>query len=166
MTLTLHAAPRPRSARPSHSPLPADATSPGFAHSRGWNLALGGFCLLVATFSAWTVRSDVQQYGRALIVLAGLALLRPAFAGNARQWWGLALGLQLWHYVEQFLVVVQVGTGWRLAGEQVPMSVLQLLVPRVEMQVFYTAIVTIPMVVAVILRALDSRAPSSTPHGS
>jgi hypothetical membrane protein len=169
MTLALHAAPhaapQPRRAGPTHLRPPVDAAPPGFARGRRWNLALGGFCLLVAVFSAWTVRSEVQQYGRALVVLVGLALLRPAFAGSARQWWGLALGLQLWHYCEQFLIVMQVGTGWRLAGEQMPISVLQLLVPRVEVQVFYNVLVTIPMVVAVILRALDCRGRASTTQG-
>jgi len=134
-----------------------------------WDLALAGLGLLVAV--SWTgfpsmVRSEVLEYAYALLVLVGISMLRPAFSGAARQWWLLALGLQLWHYCEHFLVVMQVGTGWRLAGEPMPTSILQLLAPRVDMHEFYNAIVTIPMVVAIILRALDSRAHVTAPRPS
>lgn len=141
---------------------------------RSWNPAVGGFGLLVAAWWAaylvravpWMVRSEVAHYVWALVVLVGISVLRPAFAGNARQWWLLALGLQLWSYCEHFLLVVQLGTGWRLAHAPVPTSILQLLVPRVEMHELYNTIVTIPMVVAVILRALEHRAHTSAAHSS
>jgi hypothetical protein len=61
-----------------------------------------------------------MNYAWALFVLVGISVLRPAFAGNARQWWLLALGLQLWSYGEHFLLVVQLGTDWRLAHEPLP----------------------------------------------
>jgi hypothetical protein len=45
---------------------------------------------------------------------------------------------------------VQAATGAYLFGRSEPTSIIQLVVPRVELHLFYNAIVTVPMVLALI----------------
>lgn len=104
----------------------------------------------------WLVHSEALHYGYALVMLVGLAALRPGFVGRARTWWTVALVIQVWHHFEHLLLLVQVVTGANLAGRPVPTSVLQLAVPRVELHLFYNAVVFVPMVVAMILHRKPS----------
>lgn len=106
----------------------------------------------------WLVKKEWLHYGYALVMLVGLALLRPGFGGRARSWWTLALGIQVWHHFEHLLLMVQSATGLRLAGEPVPTSVLQLVLPRVELHLFYNAVVFVPMLVAMYLHLHPSPA--------
>jgi hypothetical protein len=99
----------------------------------------------------WLVTSEWMHYGYALIMLAGLLLLRPGFTGRARTWWTIALLIQAWHHVEHLLLLVQALAGNNFFDRPAPTSLLQLLVPRLELHLFYNAIVTIPMIVAVVL---------------
>jgi len=99
-----------------------------------------------------------MHYGYALLMLAGLWVLRHAFVGRPRQWWMLALGIQFWHHIEHALLLAQAASGVHLDGGPVPVSILQLVVPRVELHLFYNTVVTVPMVVAM---CLHLRAPAS-----
>jgi len=99
----------------------------------------------------WLVTSEWMHYGYALLMLAGFVLLRGGFTGRARTWWAIALWIQVWHHLEHLLLLGQALTGLHLAGKPVPTSMVQLLVPRVELHLFYNAIVFIPMVVAMVL---------------
>ncbi|ACZ91705.1 hypothetical protein Aros01_01909 [Streptosporangium roseum] len=96
----------------------------------------------------WLVTSEWMHYGYALVMLAGLILLRKGFTGRARTWWNISLGIQAWHHLEHLLLLGQALTGLHLMGKPVPTSMIQLLVPRVELHLFYNAIVFAPMVVA------------------
>ncbi|SFW72172.1 hypothetical protein [Amycolatopsis australiensis] len=104
------------------------------------------------------ISSEWLHYGYALVMLVFLWILRHGFAGRSRQWWNLALAIQFWHHIEHLLLFVQAQSGWRLAGQKVPTSIIQLLVPRVELHLFYNTIVTIPMIVAVVLHRRASAA--------
>ena len=84
-------------------------------------------------------------------MLVGLFLLRPGFVGVARAWWTVALVIQFWHHIEHLLLLIQAQTGVFFFGASVPTSVAQLVVPRVELHLFYNSIVFIPMMVAVYL---------------
>ncbi|MEC3981493.1 hypothetical protein [Amycolatopsis sp. H20-H5] len=99
----------------------------------------------------WLIKSEWLHYGYALIMLVVLWALRYGFAGRSRQWWNLALGIQFWHHIEHFLLLIQAQSGWRLTGGGAPSSIIQLFVPRVELHLFYNTIVTIPMIVAMVL---------------
>lgn len=107
----------------------------------------------------WLVTTEGMHYGYAIVMLVMLWALRCGFEGAARQWWMLAFGLQFWHHIEHFLLLVQASTGLRLAGEPVPTSIVQLFVPRVELHLFYNAVVTIPMLVAVVLHQRQQGTP-------
>jgi hypothetical protein len=99
----------------------------------------------------WLVSSEWLHYGYALVMLAGLFLLRPGFVGQARAWWTVALVIQFWHHIEHLLLLIQAQTGTFFFGGAVPTSVAQIVFPRVELHLFYNSIVFIPMVVAVYL---------------
>lgn len=97
------------------------------------------------------ITSEWLHYGYALVMLAGLFVLRKGFVGRARTWWNIALGIQVWHHLEHLLLLLQAITGSYLLGRSVPTSIVQLVAPRVELHLFYNAVVFAPMVVAMVL---------------
>ncbi|AQZ64045.1 unnamed protein product [[Actinomadura] parvosata subsp. kistnae] len=99
----------------------------------------------------WLVTSEWMHYGYALLMLVGLILLRKGFTGSARTWWNISLGIQVWHHLEHLLLLLQKLSGVYLMGRPVPTSILQLIWPRMELHLFYNAIVFAPMVVAMVL---------------
>jgi hypothetical protein len=100
-------------------------------------------------FFPFLVSSEMLHYGYALVMLAGLWVLRAGFSGvDDRRWWTIALAIQFFHHVEHFLLQGQYLLGQNLFGRPVPTSIAQLWVPRVELHLFYNTIVFIPMVIA------------------
>jgi hypothetical protein len=104
----------------------------------------------------WLVKSEALHYGYAIVMLTGLLLLRPGFAGRARTWWNIALGIQFWHHIEHALLLGQAIAGANLFGKPVPTSIAQLAVMRVELHLLYNAIVFVPMVIAMWLHVRPS----------
>lgn len=98
----------------------------------------------------WLVSSEWMHYGYALVMVVGLWVLRHGFEGPSRSWWKAALGIQVWHHLEHLLLLLQAITGAHLLGAAKPTSIVQLLVPRVELHLFYNTIVTIPMIIAMV----------------
>lgn len=97
----------------------------------------------------WLVTSEWLHYGYAIVMLIGLLLLRPGFAGRAKAWWTVALVIQFWHHIEHLLLLIQAQVHQPFFGQAVPTSLLQLAFPRVELHLFYNSIVFIPMIIAV-----------------
>lgn len=97
----------------------------------------------------WLVSSEWLHYGYAVVMLGAFALLLPGFAGLARTWWIVALAIQTWHHFEHAILLVQAQVGHNIFGRQVPTSLAQLFLPRAELHLFYNAVVTIPMLVAI-----------------
>ena len=118
---------------------------------------------VLGTWFPWLVRSEALHYAYAVVMLIGFILLRPGFSGTARTWWTIALGIQVWHHVEHLILLVQAQTGVFLLGNAVPTSIVQLVVPRVELHLFYNTVVFIPMVVAMVLHRRPSGAALATP---
>ncbi len=118
-------------------------------YALGWSLAEahGGLGLLWP----WLSTSEVLHVGYAGVMLLGLYLLRFSFSGSARLWWDVALWIQVWHQFEHLVLLVQALSGWHLAGRAIPTSVVQLVVPRVELHLFYNAVVFLPTVVGMLL---------------
>ncbi len=106
----------------------------------------------------WLVTSEWMHYGYALVMLVGLILLLPGFTGRSRTWWGISLGIQVWHHFEHLLLLVQALAGANIAGREAPTSLLQLVAPRLELHLFYNAVVFAPMVVAMYLHTRPSPA--------
>ncbi|GIE30584.1 hypothetical protein Ait01nite_036290 [Actinoplanes italicus] len=106
---------------------------------------------VLGQFFPWLITSEWLHYGFAIVMLIGLFLLLPGFTGKARMWWVLALGLQFWHHIEHLLLLIQAQAGANLFGAAAPTSIAQLIMPRVELHLFYNSVVFIPMVVAMYL---------------
>ena len=106
----------------------------------------------------WLIKSEWLHYGYALVMLIGLWALRGGFTGRARTWWMVAFGIQFWHHVEHFLLLLQAQLGTTFFGRGVPTSILQLVLPRVELHLFYNTVVFVPMVIAVYYHLRPSRA--------
>lgn len=98
----------------------------------------------------WLVTSEWLHYGFALFMLIGFVTLRHGFVGRSRTWWNVAMWIQVWHHFEHLLLLIQALSGSNLLGKPVPTSIIQLVFPRVELHLFYNAIVFTPMVVAMV----------------
>ena len=112
---------------------------------------------IVGYFFPFLITSELLHYGYALVMLAGLFILRPGFTGvEDGRWWTIALGIQFFHHFEHLLLFSQFLLGHNLMGRPVPTSLVQLWVPRVELHLFYNTIVFIPMVVAMYIHMFPS----------
>lgn len=96
----------------------------------------------------WLATSETLHYGYAIIMLVGLLLFAPGNVGTARKWWFIALAIQFWHHFEHALLLGQASSGTNLFGSDVPTSIAQLVIPRVELHLLYNALVFVPMVIA------------------
>jgi hypothetical protein len=106
---------------------------------------------ILGAFFPVLVSKEWLHYGYALVMLIGLWVLRDGFVGRARRWWRVALIIQIWHHFEHLLLFFQGLTGIFFFGATVPTSILQLVFPRIELHLFYNAVVFVPMVIAVVL---------------
>jgi hypothetical protein len=111
----------------------------------------------------WLVTSEWLHYGYAIVMLIGLAILLPGFHGRSRHWWTAALAIQIWHHFEHLLLQGQALAGMNMFGAKVPTSIVQLWVPRVELHLFYNAIVFIPMVIAMYYHMYPPQSERGTP---
>jgi hypothetical protein len=114
----------------------------------------------------WLVKSEWLHYAYAVVMLIGLILLRGAFEGRARTAWLIALGIQIWHHLEHGLLLIQALLGDPFFGRDVPTSLVQLAFPRIELHLFYNAVVFTPMCIAIYLQffpPLTSRAREARP---
>lgn len=103
---------------------------------------------LLGQWYPWLIKSEALHYGYALIMLVAFWTLRTGFVGRSYTWWMIAFWIQFWHHIEHGLLQGQALLHHNLFGSPVPMSIAQLLIPRVELHLFYNTAVTIPMVVA------------------
>jgi len=106
----------------------------------------------------WLVSSESLHYGYALLMLVGLWVLRHGFVGRGRRWWMVAFAIQAWHHVEHLILLGQAAAGANLFGNAAPVSIVQLIVPRVELHLFYNAAVFLPMVIGVYYHLRPNRA--------
>src|ERR1700727_3886174 len=62
---------------------------------------------IVGLWYPWLIKSETLHYGYAVVMLAGIWILRKGFTGRARTWWTIALVIQFWHHIEHFLLITQ-----------------------------------------------------------
>jgi hypothetical protein len=113
----------------------------------GWTRpAAGGF---LGLFFPWLVSSEILHYGYAIVMLVGIWTLRKGFIATSRKWWTIALVIQFWHHIEHAVLQWQAITQNFWFGSPVPVSFLQTVLPqsRVEIHLFYNAVVFIPMII-------------------
>jgi hypothetical protein len=95
----------------------------------------------------WLIKSETLHYSYAIVMLAGIWMLRKGFTGAGRKWWTISLAIQFWHHIEHLLLITQAVMHHNFWGKPVPFSFLQLVFPRVELHLFYNSVVFIPMVI-------------------
>lgn len=117
---------------------------------------------LIGYVIPWLNTSEWLHYGYAIIMLGGLIVLRPGFNGRSRIWWNMALAIQAWHFFEHALLITQSLFGINFFGSPDRTSILQLVIPRVELHLFYNAIVFIPMVVAMLYHLYPPESETNT----
>lgn len=110
------------------------------------------------------VSSEWLHFTYNLAVLVGAALLLRLFGGPVRRWWAVGVWAQVWHFFEHGLLFAQVQGGFTLFGAETQSSVVQLLIPRVELHLFYNAIVTLLLGVALAQRKRKDVTPSADPY--
>lgn len=103
---------------------------------------------LLGMYYPWLMRTETLHYGFAVVMLAGLWVLRKGFTGRSHTWWMVAFWIQFWHHIEHGLLFYQALSGNFLFGGTVPTSIGQIWVPRIELHLFYNFIVFTPMVIA------------------
>lgn len=106
---------------------------------------------VLGLYFPWLVESEWLHYGYAILMLVGLWLLRTGMVGRARTFWMIAFAIQAWHHIEHLALLLQAITGTTLFGKAAPTSFVQLIAPRVELHLFYNAVVFLPMVIAMYL---------------
>lgn len=93
------------------------------------------------------VSSEILHYGYALVMIVGLWVLRKGFIQRSYTWWMIAFWIQFWHHIEHALLQGQAIAGANLFNSPVPVSIVQLWVPRVELHLIYNTLVFVPMIV-------------------
>lgn len=96
----------------------------------------------------WMVESEFLHYAYAIVMLVGFWILRHGFVGRSRIWWMIAFWIQFWHHIEHAILQGQAIVGQNLFGSPVPVSLVQLWIPRVELHLIYNTIVFVPMLIA------------------
>lgn len=120
----------------------------------GWPRAqaLGGLGLAFPELIA----SEWLHFVDVVLTLVLLVLLRPAFQGQARRLRTAAIVLETWHGFEHGLLLGQALWHMPLFGATVPTSLVQLIVPRLELHLVYNALVLIPMSWAIWVHCTDA----------
>lgn len=115
----------------------------------GWPIpeSLGVF----GYYFPWLFKSEILHYGYALVMLIGIWILRTGFTGSAYTWWMISFWIQFWHHIEHFLLQFQAIIDYNLGGAPVPMSLVQFIIPRVELHLIYNTLVFIPMIIGMYL---------------
>ena len=126
----------------------------------GWPVPEAGGILGLAF--PWMIKSEALHYGYALVMLIAFWILRTGFVGRSYTWWMIAFWIQFWHHIEHALLQGQAIFQQNLFGAPVPMSIAQLVIPRVELHLFYNTIVFVPMVIAMFYHMFPS--PGEEPH--
>jgi hypothetical protein len=116
---------------------------------------------ILGLFYPWLIQSEVLHYGFAIVMLAGIWVLRKGFTGRSRTWWTISLAIQFWHHIEHLLLITQATIHHNFWHKPVPFSFLQLVFPRVELHLFYNTVVFIPMVIAMYYHMFP---PEGEPH--
>lgn len=95
----------------------------------------------------WLIKSETLHYGYALFMVIAIWVLRKGFSGAARKWWMVSFWIQFWHHFEHLLLIYQATSHHNFWHKPVPFSIVQLIIPRVQLHLFYNTIVFLPMVI-------------------
>jgi hypothetical protein len=110
------------------------------------------------------MRAEVVHFGFSVYTLLAILLLGGAIVGRAR-WFGvIALSVQSWHLFEHTLLLTQRSIDNFFLGTAGPSSLVELLIPRVELHFVYNATVFTGILVAMLLHAYPPRGETARPR--
>jgi hypothetical protein len=118
----------------------------------------GGF---LGLYFPWLMSSEILHYGYAVIMLAGLWVLRKGFTGRAYIWWMISFWIQFWHHIEHALLQGQAIAGENLFNAPVPVSIVQLWIRRPELHLIYNTLVFVPMIIGMYYHMFPSESEAS-----
>lgn len=101
----------------------------------------------------WLVRTEVLHFGFAVLTVFGFWFAAQNYfdSWTAAKVWAVGFFASVWHLCEHTLLFSQAVSHHNLFGRPVPVSLLQLFFPRIELHLFYNSIVTILMVAALLI---------------
>src|SRR5271157_502963 len=107
----------------------------------------------------WLIKTEALHFGFAVFTTVGLFMLWDIYANGrvapdymvihptSEPYWKVATYISIWHLFEHTLLFAQAMTHpW--FGKTAPTSLIQLIVPRIELHLFYNSLVTIPIAIA------------------
>jgi hypothetical protein len=96
--------------------------------------------------------------------LSSILLLGGGMVGLARRVGLVALAVQAWHLFEHSMLLFQGRTGTFFFGADEQTSLVQLLVPRVELHFVYNGVVFTVILIAMLLHAFPPRGETARPR--
>jgi len=117
---------------------------------------------LIGLWSPQLLTNESLHFSYNLMQLVGLLVLSYHVTGRARTWWRIAIGVQLWHFFEHFLLQSQWLTGIFLFNASKQIGIGEFFLPRLELHFIYNALVFVPTMIGVYfyVRSQVSRQPS------
>lgn len=104
---------------------------------------------ILGVWSPQLLTNETLHFSYNLMQLVGLLALSYHVTGRARTWWRIAIGVQVWHFFEHFLLQSQWLTGIFLFNAAKQTGFGELLLPRLELHFIYNALVFIPTMIGV-----------------
>lgn len=95
-----------------------------------------------------TNKNETLHWTYAIVMFAGLLLLRRGFTDKSKMWWNLAIWIMAWHLFEHTFLFCQYWSGHYFFSSSSPTSVLQVFFPRVELHLIYNMLVMLPILAA------------------
>jgi len=107
----------------------------------------------------WLIKTEALHFGFAIFTTVGLLMLWHVYVTGkvasdqifimprTAPSWIAATYISIWHLFEHTLLFAQAMTHpW--FGKAVPTSLIQLLIPRIELHLFYNSMVTVPIIMS------------------
>jgi hypothetical protein len=100
----------------------------------------------------WLIRTESLHFGFAVLTTVGIVWAGWQYfdAPWAMKAWAIGFLASVWHLFEHLLLFIQAVSHHYFFGATQPMSLIQLIVPRIELHLFYNSVVTILLLLALL----------------
>jgi hypothetical protein len=112
---------------------------------------------LIGMWMPELIRGEMLHFSIAAYTLAVICFTGGPAVGMSRKFGLIAVAVQSWHLFEHSLLIFQRATDHFFFGASEPTSLVQLLIPRVELHFMYNSVVFSAIVIALLLHAYPPR---------
>jgi len=107
----------------------------------------------------WLIRTEALHFVFALLTVVGFFWVSDwgFWDGKSIRFWRYGYRWSIWHLFEHTLLFAQALTHHNLFGRPAPISILQLIFPRIELHLFYNSIITVYVLMALLQDYLFKR---------